>query len=150
MKPTTIKDLKDVLIHFQDQKYDDWSAIFWDPLRQMKMKAVFTGLSNPDKEISFMVSDLEKEHDYTPYRGDAYSLPSELPSPFVEGKKAYLMKDENYILGNVKITRYFYECEVTKHQFSTTTSDTYTMCEYYLKKMQAYREKLKEAGIPWD
>ena len=52
-----VKELKDAMIHFKDRKYDNYEVVFWDASRQTSMDATYTGLSHPDKEISFNVWD---------------------------------------------------------------------------------------------
>lgn len=142
-----VKDLQEVLKHFTEDKYKDYNIVFWDSSRQERMDASFTGLSHPDKEISFNVWDEEHPRYYE--KVTSISIPNTIPSPFKEGEVAELYKEENYEIMGVKITRYFYK-DPSGHQFSTTVTDTFTMCEYYCKKMQQYREKLKENNIPWD
>ena len=44
-----VKELKDVMIHFKDRKYDDYKVVFWDASRQTSMDATYAGLSHPDK-----------------------------------------------------------------------------------------------------
>ena len=52
----TIRDLKDILIHFQDRKYDDWEVTLWDFNNQRDLE--WSGgyaFSKPDKGITFSV-----------------------------------------------------------------------------------------------
>lgn len=52
----TIRDLKDILIHFQDRKYDDWEVTLWDFNNQRDLE--WSGgyaFSKPDKSITFSV-----------------------------------------------------------------------------------------------
>lgn len=144
-----VKDLRDVMIHFQDQKYDKYKVVFWDASRQTPMDATFTGLSHPDKEISFNVWDEKNPRIFERFTGSQAGLADKLPSPFVEGEFAELHKEKNYECLGVKITRYFY-MDPSGHQFTTEASDTYTMKEYYREKMKQYRELLKKNGIPWN
>lgn len=52
----TIKDLKDLLIHFNDRKYDDYEVILWDYNHQQKLDwGGMHSLSHPDKTLSFAV-----------------------------------------------------------------------------------------------
>lgn len=145
----TVKDLKDVMIHFEDRKYDKYKVVFWDASRQITMDATFTGLSHPDKEISFLVWDEKNSRLFERLEGKETGLPDKLPSPFKEGEFAELHKEENYDCLGVKITRYFYK-DPSGYQFTTEASDTYTLEEYYRAKVKQYRELLKENGIPWD
>ena len=144
-----VKDLKDVMIHFEDRKYDKYEVVFWDSSRQKAMDATFTGLSHPDKEISFNVWDKEDPKIYCRIQGKDTGLPDRLPSPFKEGEFAELTVEEDRDILGVKVNRYFY-MDPSGHQFTTEASDTYTMCEYYCAKMKQYRELLKENGIPWN
>lgn len=53
----TIKDLKEILIHFQDKKYDDYEVILWDYNHQQTLDwGVSHSLSHPDKELIFPVT----------------------------------------------------------------------------------------------
>lgn len=145
----TIKDLKDVVILFGDRKYDDYKVVFWDSSRQLRMDATFTGLSHPDKEISFNVQELDSDRAYERMQGTSTSLPDTLPSPFKEGEVAVLMKEENYDCLGIPITRYFYQ-DPEGHQFGTAASETFTMFDYYCKANSRNRKRLKEAGLEWD
>lgn len=52
----TIKDLREILIHFQDRKYDDYEVVLWDYNHQQEL--VWGGmhsLSHPNKQLSFPV-----------------------------------------------------------------------------------------------
>jgi hypothetical protein len=52
----TIKDLREILIHFQDRKYDDYEVVLWDYNHQQKLDwGGCYGLSHPDKQLSFAV-----------------------------------------------------------------------------------------------
>ena len=144
-----VKELKDVMIHFKDRKYDNYRVVFWDASRQTSMDATYTGLSHPDKEISFNVWDKKNPRTFKRIQGDQTGLIDKLPSPFKKGEFAELHKEENYDCLGVKITRYFYK-DPSGHQFTTAASDTYTMCEYYREKMKQYRKLLKENGIKWE
>ena len=52
----TVRDLKDILIHFEDRKFDDYEVILWDYNHQQELKwgGMFS-LSHPDKAIVFPV-----------------------------------------------------------------------------------------------
>ena len=53
----TIKDLKEILIHFQDHKYDDYKVILWDYNHQQECDwNVSHALSHPDKELIFPIT----------------------------------------------------------------------------------------------
>ena len=53
----TIKDLREILIHFQDHKYDDYKVVLWDYNNQQELDwSVNHALSHPDKELSFPVN----------------------------------------------------------------------------------------------
>lgn len=52
----TIRDLKDLLIHFNDRKYDDYEVVLWDYNHQQKLDwGGMHSLSHPDKTLSFAV-----------------------------------------------------------------------------------------------
>lgn len=139
----TVRELNDVMIHWQDSKYRDYEIAVWDWRRQKEMNLVFTGCSHPEREVNFNVTDKNETEWLMP--GDAYSMPRELPSPFVEGKKALLQEDPNYSFGGIVYTRYFYRCEETEKCFTTDISDTYSMCNYYREKCKKLQEELKHA-----
>ena len=52
----TVKELREILIHFQDRKYDDWEVVFWDYNHQQKLDwgGCYT-LSKPEKQLSFAI-----------------------------------------------------------------------------------------------
>lgn len=53
----TIKDLRDILIHFQDSEYDDYEIVLWDYNHQQKLQwGGMHGLSHPNKELTFPVN----------------------------------------------------------------------------------------------
>ena len=53
----TIKDLKDILVHFEDKKYDNHKVVLWDYNHQQELDWGGTySFSNPDKELIFAVS----------------------------------------------------------------------------------------------
>ena len=53
----TIKDLKDILIHFQDRKYDDYEVVLWDYNNQQELDwGGMWGLSHPDRNLCFSVN----------------------------------------------------------------------------------------------
>ena len=53
----TIKDLREILIHFEDRKYDDYEVVLWDYNHQEKLQwGGMHGLSHPDKELTFTVT----------------------------------------------------------------------------------------------
>ena len=48
----TIKELKDLLIHFNDRKYDDYEVILWDYNHQQKLDwGGMHSLSHPDRTL---------------------------------------------------------------------------------------------------
>lgn len=52
----TIKDLREVLVHFNDSKFDDYEVVLWDYNHQQEL--VWGGmhsLSHPKKQLSFPV-----------------------------------------------------------------------------------------------
>lgn len=52
----TIKDLREILIHYEDSKYDDWKVVLWDYNQQQELEWGGTyASSNPDKELTFPV-----------------------------------------------------------------------------------------------
>lgn len=139
-----VKEMKDLLSLFEDRKYDDYNIVFWDYARQKAMDGHFGGLSHPEKEISIPISVVGEE--YTP-KVEVNGLPAIIPSPFVEGKNAYLHKNEDANLSGIKYTRYFYVCEATGNQFDTTSSSTFSMCEYYCEECKRLKNLLKEKGV---
>jgi len=53
----TVKDLREIMIHFQDRKYDNYKISLWDFQNQRKLHWNLSyGLSHPDKELSFPVT----------------------------------------------------------------------------------------------
>lgn len=53
----TIKDLREILVHFQDNKYDDYEIVLWDYNHQQKLQwGGMHGLSHPNKELTFPVN----------------------------------------------------------------------------------------------
>ena len=53
----TIKDLKDILIHFQDNKYDDYKITLWDYNHQQELQwGGMYSLNKPDKILTFPVN----------------------------------------------------------------------------------------------
>lgn len=52
----TIKNLKDILIHFQDNKYDDYKITLWDYNQQQELNwGGGYSFSKPDKTLTFPV-----------------------------------------------------------------------------------------------
>lgn len=52
----TIKDLKDILVHFEDKKYDNYKVVLWDYNHQQELDWGGTyNFSNPNKELIFAV-----------------------------------------------------------------------------------------------
>lgn len=52
----TIKDLKGLLIHFNDRKYDDYEVVLWDYNHQQELNwGGMHTLSHPNKKLSFPV-----------------------------------------------------------------------------------------------
>lgn len=52
----TIEDLKEILIHFEDKKYDNWEVVLWDYNHQQKLNwGGSYSFSKPNKELSFSV-----------------------------------------------------------------------------------------------
>lgn len=136
-----VKELKDLLAVLSNEEYNDYEIVFWDYARQKRMDGHFGGLSHPDKEISIPIADVGGT--YFP-RIPVDGLPDVLPSPYEEGKNAYLKVDEHYVMNDVEFTRYFYECESTGKQFGTTLSETFTMGSYYCNECKKLRETLRE------
>lgn len=139
-----VRELKDLLLGLQDRKYDDYSVVFWDYARQKAMDGSFGGLSHPDKEISIPIHVVGEK--YTPLV-KIDGLPEIVPSPFREGKNAYLHVDDSASLSGINYTRYFYECEETGHQFGTTESETYSLCSFYCEECRMLKGFLQAKGI---
>ncbi len=60
----TIKDLRDILIHFTDRKYDDYEVTLWDYNHQQDCDwGGGYSLSHPDKRLVFpiTVNDVNEE-----------------------------------------------------------------------------------------
>lgn len=135
-----LRELKDLIKHFEDRKYDDYDLFFWDYMRQQKMDGHFGSLSHPEKELIIPIAVVDEK--FFPRAFGTEGLPDVLPSPFEEGKNAYLKKDENFEMQGVLFDRYFYECEASGKKFTTTLSDTFTMCNFYqgmVHKLQTER-----------
>lgn len=52
----TIRDLREILVHFNDSKFDDYEVVLWDYNHQQEL--VWGGmhsLSHPSKQLSFPV-----------------------------------------------------------------------------------------------
>ena len=57
MDKITIRDLKEILIHFQDRKYDEYEVVLWDYNNQQKLSwGGGYALSHPEKELSFPIT----------------------------------------------------------------------------------------------
>lgn len=53
----TIRDLREILIHFQDREYDDYEVVLWDYNNQQKLGwSPSHALSHPSKELTFPVT----------------------------------------------------------------------------------------------
>lgn len=58
----TIKDLREIIVHFQEHKYDDYEVVLWDFNHQQKLNwNVSHALSHPDKELTFPVEVKETD-----------------------------------------------------------------------------------------
>ena len=52
----TIKELRDILIHFQGKEYDDWEVVLWDYKNQKKWDwSVSHSFSKPNKKLTFPI-----------------------------------------------------------------------------------------------
>lgn len=52
----TIRDLREILIHFEDKKYDDWKVSLWDYNHQQELDwGGSYSFSKPKKELCFPV-----------------------------------------------------------------------------------------------
>ena len=52
----TIKDLREILKHYEDSKYDDWEVSLWDYNQQQELEWGGTyASSKPDKKLQFPV-----------------------------------------------------------------------------------------------
>lgn len=52
----TIRDLKDLLVHFNDRMYDDYEVVLWDYNHQQELNwGGMHSLSHPKKKLSFPV-----------------------------------------------------------------------------------------------
>ena len=53
----TIKDLREILIHFTESKYNDYEVRLWDYQNQRELSwGPSHSLSHPDREITFPVT----------------------------------------------------------------------------------------------
>ena len=60
---TSVHDLKDLVMIYND--CDDYRVTVWNPTEQQRMKLIFTGSSNVDKTINFIVEyEDENYHSY--------------------------------------------------------------------------------------
>ena len=60
----TIKDLREILIHFQERKYDDYKVELWDYKNQRELDwGGMHALSHPDKKLVFPVHYEEKDNE---------------------------------------------------------------------------------------
>ena len=143
-----VKELKDLMKHFEEDKYNDYEIVFWDYARQKKMDGHFGGLSHPEKEISIPISVVGESTWVNPH--NVADLPKAIPSPFAEGEVAELKKEKLQMSG-IDYDRFFYVCKKTGYTFTTGVSDTFSMCSYYLNAQKKFRDKLEANGInPWD
>lgn len=52
----TIKDLKDILVHFNDREYDDYEVVLWDYNHQQELNwGGMHAWSLPEKKLTFAV-----------------------------------------------------------------------------------------------
>lgn len=136
-----VKELKELVKMFQESRYDDYEVVFWDYARQKRMDGHFGGLSHPEKEISIPIADVGEENWINPK--DLGGIPAAVPSPFAEDAVADLEERETELAGN-KFTAYHYRCRKTGKCFGTTTSETFTMCNYYLEEVKKLRAELRK------
>lgn len=136
-----VKELKELVKIFQEDRYDDYEVVFWDYARQKRMDGHFGGLSHPEKEISIPIADVGDEKWINPknYCG----MPEAVPSPFVEDTLADLEEKEMELAGN-KFTGYHYRCRETGKCFGTAVSETFTMANYYCEEVKKLRAELKK------
>ena len=53
----TIRDLREILIHFEDKKYDNYEVVLWDYNNQQTLGwGASYALSHPEKELTFPVT----------------------------------------------------------------------------------------------
>lgn len=53
----TIKELRDILVHFEDKKYDDFKVILWDYEHQRELDwGGCHGFSKPENSLCFPVN----------------------------------------------------------------------------------------------
>lgn len=58
----TIKDLREILIHFQERKYDNYKVELWDYENQRELDwGGMYALSHPDKKLTFSVNAKKEE-----------------------------------------------------------------------------------------
>lgn len=143
-----VKEIKELMKHFEEPKYDDYEMVFWDYARQKRMDGHFGGLSHPDKEISIPISVVGEKTWVNPH--NVTQLPESIPSPFEEGETATLKKTKD-VMSGIEYDRYAYVCNKTGYIFGTQVSETFTMCSYYCNAQKKFRDKLEANGInPWD
>lgn len=136
-----IKELKELVKMFQEDKYDDYEVVFWDYARQKRMDGHFGGLSHPEKEISIPIADVGEESWVNPK--NLGGIPAAVSSPFAEDAVADLEEKEMELAGN-RFVAYHYRCRKTGKCFGTATSETFTMCNYYLEEVKRLRAELKK------
>ena len=52
----TVKELREILVHLQDRKYDDFEVVLWDYNHQQKLDwSGCYAFSKPEKVLSFAV-----------------------------------------------------------------------------------------------
>ncbi len=58
----TIRDLRDILIHFQDREFDNYEVVLWDYNHQQRLDwGGGFSFSKPGKELSFPVKVVPKD-----------------------------------------------------------------------------------------
>lgn len=52
----TIKDLREILLHFEDRKYDNYKVVLWDYNHQQELNwGGGYAFSKPEKKLSFAI-----------------------------------------------------------------------------------------------
>ena len=140
-----IKEIKDLMMHFAESKYDDYNVVFWDYSRQRKMDGHFGALSHPEKEISIPIGvvgdDVWKivEEGYEPN-----GLPKTVST--VEGHVADLVESERSF-DSISYSAYMYKDRETGKVFYTKLSEVYTMYHFYKAETERYRKFINRYGI---
>ena len=106
-----IKDIKELLKHYQDKEYEDWEIVLWDYNNQRKIEwngGTFAS-SKPDKEICFSVTMEPVDGKTIDQRvKELYSRLYAVSDKDMKEKIKQLLRDNGYYAGNTKIANILY------------------------------------------